>query len=128
MRLFIIDAISCIMSCSINTILLDMTIISVKLKKSACWTDYYINRLSSYLIPIKGILKLILVIFCISWKLAIGSINDIYETLTRFLSMNLCKFDNSVISCSFSGNWIFASWTKIHVDPFKWYFNDIYQI
>jgi hypothetical protein len=33
----------------------------------------------------KGILKLILVIFCISWKLAIGSINDIYETLTRFL-------------------------------------------
>ena len=40
---------------------------------------------------LKGILKLILVIFCISWKLAIGSINDIYETLTRFLSMKLCK-------------------------------------
>ena len=36
----------------------------------------------------KGILKLILVIFCISWKLAIGSINDIYETLTRFLSVH----------------------------------------
>ena len=34
----------------------------------------------------KRILKLILVIFCISWKLAIGSINDIYETLTRFFS------------------------------------------
>jgi hypothetical protein len=42
---------------------------------------------------VKGILKLILVIFCISWKLAIGSINDIYETLTRFLSMKLCKSD-----------------------------------
>jgi hypothetical protein len=42
---------------------------------------------------VKGILKLILVIFCISWKLAIGSINDIYETLTRFLSMKLCKTD-----------------------------------
>ena len=42
---------------------------------------------------IKGILKLILVIFCISWKLAIGYINDIYETLTRFLSMKLCKSD-----------------------------------
>ena len=42
---------------------------------------------------IKGILKLILVIFCMSWKLAIGSINDIYETLTRFLSMKLCKSD-----------------------------------
>jgi hypothetical protein len=42
---------------------------------------------------IKGILKLILVIFCISWKLAVGSINDIYETLTRFLSMKLCKND-----------------------------------
>ena len=41
----------------------------------------------------KGILKLILVIFCISWKLAIGSINDIYETLTRFLSMKFCKSD-----------------------------------
>ena len=41
----------------------------------------------------KGILKLILVIFCISGKLAIGSINDIYETLTRFLSMKLCKSD-----------------------------------
>jgi hypothetical protein len=40
----------------------------------------------------KGILKLILVIFCISWKLAIGSINDIYETLTRFLSIKLCKW------------------------------------
>jgi hypothetical protein len=38
---------------------------------------------------IKWILKLVLVIFCISWKLAIGSINDIYETLTRFLSMKL---------------------------------------
>jgi hypothetical protein len=34
-----------------------------------------------------------LVIFYISWKLAIGSINDIYETLTRFLSMKLCKSD-----------------------------------
>jgi hypothetical protein len=33
-------------------------------------------------------------------------------------------FDNSVISCGFSNNWIFASWTKIHFDPFKWYFND----
>jgi hypothetical protein len=33
--------------------------------------------------------------------------------------------DNSVISCSFSNNQIFASWTKIHFDPFKWYFNDI---
>jgi hypothetical protein len=54
-----------------------------------------------------------LVIFCISWKL--GSINDIYETLTRFLSMKLCKSD--II------RWIFASWTKIHFDPFKWYFN-----
>ena len=42
---------------------------------------------------IKGILKLILVIFCMSWKLAIGSINDIYVTLTRFLSMKLCKSD-----------------------------------
>jgi hypothetical protein len=31
--------------------------------------------------------ELILVIFCISWKLAIGSINDIYETLTRLLSI-----------------------------------------
>jgi hypothetical protein len=40
---------------------------------------------------IKGILKLILVIFCISWKLATGSINDIYETLTRFLSIKLCQ-------------------------------------
>jgi hypothetical protein len=35
-------------------------------------------------LALKGILKLILVIFCISWKLAIGSINDIYVTLTRF--------------------------------------------
>ena len=43
--------------------------------------------------PLKWILKLILVIFCISWKLVIGSINDIYETLTRFLSMKLCKSD-----------------------------------
>ena len=42
---------------------------------------------------IKGILKLILVIFFISWKLATGSMNDIYETLTRFLSMKLCKGD-----------------------------------
>ena len=42
---------------------------------------------------IKGILKLILVICCMSWKLAIGSINDIYETLTQFLSMKLCKSD-----------------------------------
>jgi hypothetical protein len=42
---------------------------------------------------LKGILKLILVIFCISWKLAIGSINDIYETSTRFLAMKLCKCD-----------------------------------
>jgi hypothetical protein len=25
----------------------------------------------------------------------------------------------------FSNNWIFASWTKNHFDPFKWYFNDI---
>ena len=36
--------------------------------------------------------------------------------------------DNSVIlrfSQGFSNNWIFASWTKIHFDPFKWYFNDI---
>jgi hypothetical protein len=41
------------------------------------------------LLDVKGILKLILVIFCISWKLAI----DIYETLTRFLSMKLCKSD-----------------------------------
>jgi hypothetical protein len=64
-----------------------------------------------------------LVIFCISWKLTIGSINDIYETLTRFLSMKLCN--NSVISCGFSINWIFASWTKIHFNPFKRYFNDI---
>ena len=37
--------------------------------------------------------ELILVIFCISSKLAIGSITDIYETLTRFLSMKLCKSD-----------------------------------
>jgi hypothetical protein len=29
----------------------------------------------------------------VSWKLGIGSINDIYETLTRFLSMKLCKSD-----------------------------------
>ena len=45
------------------------------------------------LLDVKGILKLILVIFCIWCKLAIGSINDIYETLTRFLSMELCKSD-----------------------------------
>ena len=25
----------------------------------------------------------------------------------------------------FAYNWIFASWTKIHFDAFKWYFNDI---
>jgi hypothetical protein len=50
---------------------------------------------------LKGILKLILVIFCISWKLAIGSINDIYETLTRFLSMKLCKWHNSLIILSY---------------------------
>jgi hypothetical protein len=31
--------------------------------------------------------------FFVSWKLAIGLINDIYETLTRFLSMKLCKSD-----------------------------------
>jgi hypothetical protein len=30
-----------------------------------------------HILPLKGILKLILVILCISWKLAIGSINDI---------------------------------------------------
>jgi hypothetical protein len=41
----------------------------------------------------------------ISWKLAIGSINDIYETLTRFVSMKLCKSD----IIRFSNNWIFAS-------------------
>jgi hypothetical protein len=53
-----------------------------------------INMIESIqMVHIKGILKLILVIFCISWKLAIGSINDIYETLTRFLSMKLCKSD-----------------------------------
>jgi hypothetical protein len=82
---------------------------------------------------IKGILKLILVIFCISWKLAIGSIDDIYETLTQFLSMKLCKSDIirwqfcHILRFSqvFFNNWIFASWTKIHFDPFKWYFNDI---
>jgi hypothetical protein len=29
-------------------------------------------------------------------------------------------------ACGFSNtDWIFASWTKIHFDPFKWYFNDI---
>jgi hypothetical protein len=43
----------------------------------------------------KGILKLILVIFCISWKLAIGSIN------TRFLSMKLYKWHNSLIILSY---------------------------
>jgi hypothetical protein len=41
-----------------------------------------IKRLSNQIhLLFKGILKLILVILCISWKLAIGSINDIYETL-----------------------------------------------
>ena len=51
----------------------------------------WINKYQGFIV--KGILKLILVIFCISWKLAIGSINDIYETLTRFLSMKLCESD-----------------------------------
>jgi hypothetical protein len=79
-----------------------------------------------YKVSFKGILKFILVIFYISWKLAIGSINDIYETLTRFLSMKLCKSDiiRSYLAV-FANNWMFASWTKIHFDPFKWYFNDI---
>ena len=54
-----------------------------------------INRtfFSSNVLLVKEILKLILVIFCISWKLAIGSINDIYEAITRFLSIKLCKSD-----------------------------------
>ena len=84
-----------------------------------------INMIESIqMVHIKGILKLILVIFCISWKLAIGSINDIYETLTRFLSMKLCKSD--IIRWQFchifrffrgfSNNWIFTSWTKIYFD------------
>jgi hypothetical protein len=42
---------------------------------------------------VKGILKLILVIFLYLMKTCNGSINDIYETLTRFLSMKLCKSD-----------------------------------
>ena len=50
-------------------------------------------NLESWTVIFQDFLKLILVIFCISWKLAIGSINDIYETLTRFLSMKLCKSD-----------------------------------
>ena len=29
------------------------------------------------------------------------------------------------MSCGFSINLIFASWTKINFDTFKWYFNDI---
>jgi hypothetical protein len=94
-----------------------------------------LERFSVFLVIswFKGILKLILVIFCITWKLAIGSINDIYGTLTRFLSMQLIKSD--IIRWSFchifrfsrglSNNWIFAPWTKIHFNPFKWYFNDI---
>jgi hypothetical protein len=49
---------------------------------------------------LKGILKLILVIFCISWKLAIGSINDIYITLTQFLSMK-SKWHNLLIILSY---------------------------
>jgi hypothetical protein len=55
----------------------------------------FLDKLSPFMTKggFKGILKLILVIFCISWKLAIGLINDIYETLTRFLSMKLCKND-----------------------------------
>jgi hypothetical protein len=40
--------------------------------------------------------------FNFSWKLAIGSINDIYETLTGFLSMKLCK---SNIICLFHVVW-----------------------
>ena len=39
------------------------------------------------------------------------------------------KKHNSLIILSylavFALNWICASWTKNHVDPFKWYFNDI---
>ena len=93
---------------------------------------YHIVSVSFILIIqfLKGILKLILVIFCISWKLAIGSINDIHETLTQFLSMKVCKSDMIrwwfchifLFSLGFSNNWIFASWTKIHFDPFKWYY------
>ena len=53
-------------------------------------TPFYIRHIMVHiffftLVYLKGILKLISVTFCISWKLAIGSINDIYETLTRFL-------------------------------------------
>ena len=50
----------------------------------------------------KGILKLILVIFCISWKLAIGSINDIYETCNPvFMNETLQKWHNSLIILSY---------------------------
>ena len=77
----------------------------------------------------KGILKLILVIFCISWKLAIGSINDIYETLTRFLSMKLCKWHNSLIILSYLAVFPIIEFLlpgqKFIFDPIKWYFNDI---
>ena len=64
----------------------------VKLEKKLHWSCF--NNFSHLKhCHIKGKLQFILVIFCISWKLAIGSINNIYETLTQFLSMKLCKSD-----------------------------------
>jgi hypothetical protein len=47
-------------------------------------TIYLSAKTTTANLTFKGILKLILDFFCISWKLAIGSINDIYETLTQF--------------------------------------------
>ena len=73
----------------------DITHIDYNLYKSySYFTEWFVTNLwwlykdeqQIKIMFIKGILKLILVIFCISWKLAIGSINDIYETLTRFFT------------------------------------------
>jgi uncharacterized membrane protein len=59
--------------------------------KTSC-SQYYAININAWVyirFSLKGLLKLIFVIFYISWTLAIGSINDIYETLTRFLSTNV---------------------------------------
>ena len=71
------------------TILLDMFLQNIW--RFVYMVVYFVTDLALPLAVIKGILKLILVIFCISWKLAIGSMimNDIYETLTQVLYARL---------------------------------------